>query len=91
MKSKLYINYDNGMGMSLSCFTSRDTYRLAFRVIRGWEHVQSVEIEAGMAKLKMRTREYAGGRYAVLSRGDGSIVSAWLLNGNRKGRNKGEY
>ena len=91
MKSKLHINYDNGMGMSLSCFTSRDTYRLAFRIIRGWDYVQSVEIEIGMIKLKMHTREYIGGRYVVLSRGDGSIVSAWVLNGNRNGRNKGEY
>ena len=35
MKRKLYINYENGTGMSLSCFTLRDAYRLAFRIIRG--------------------------------------------------------
>ena len=91
MKSKLYINYDNGTGMSLSCFTSRDTYRLASRIVRGWDHVKSVEIETGMTKLKMYAREYAGGRYMVLSRGDGSIDSAWVLNGNREGRDKGDY
>ena len=88
MKSKLYINYDNGTGMSLSCFTSRDTYRMAFRIVRGWGYVQSVEIEIGMTKLKMRVREYAGRRYIVLSRGDGSTVSAWVLNGNQEGRDK---
>ena len=91
MKSKLYINYDNGTGMSLSCFTLRDTCRLAFRIVRGWDHVKSVEIETGMTKLKMYAREYAGGRYMVLSRGDGSIDSAWVLNGNREGRDKGDY
>ena len=84
MKSKLYINYDNGTGMSLSCFTSRDAYRMAFRIVRGWGYVQSVEIEIGMTKLKMRVREHAGGRYIVLSRGDGSTVSAWVLNGNQE-------
>ena len=91
MKSKLYINYENGTGMSLSCFTTRELYRLAFRAIRGWDYVQSAEIETGIAKLKMCAREYAGGRYVVFSRGDGSIVSAWMLNGNRKGRNKDNY
>lgn len=91
MKSKLYINYDNGTGMSLSCFTSRDAYRLAFRIIRGWDYVQSVEIETGMTKLKMYAREYAGGRYIVLSRGDGSIDSVWVLNGNGRGREKSDY
>lgn len=91
MKSKLYINYDNGTGMSLSCFTPRDTYRLAFRIIRGWDYVQSVEIETGMTKLKMYAREYAEGRYIVFSRGDGSIVSAWVLNGNGRGREKSDY
>lgn len=91
MKSRLYIKYENGTGMGLSCFTTRELYRLAFRAIRRWDHVQSAEIETGTAKLEMCAREYAGGRYVVLSRGDGSIVSAWALNGNRKGRNKGEY
>lgn len=91
MKRKLYINYENGTGASLSCFTTRELYRLAFRVIRRFDYVQSVELEAGMTKLKMHAGVYSGGRYIVLSRGDGSIVSAWALNGNRKGRNKGEY
>ena len=91
MKSKLYINYENGTGMSLSCFTTRELYRLAFRAIRGWDYVQSVELEAGMTKLEMHAEVYSGGRYVVLSRGDGFIVSAWALKGNRKGRNKGEY
>lgn len=88
MESKLYINYDNGTGMSIRCFASRELYRMASRIVRGWEYVQSVEIETGMTKLKMRVREYAGGRYMVLSRGDGSAVSAWLLNGNQEGRDK---
>lgn len=91
MQRKLYINYENGTVTSLSCFTTRELYRIAFRVIRGWDYVQSVEIETGIAKLKMRVREYAEGRYVVLSRCDGSIVSAWVLNGNRNGRNKGGY
>ena len=50
-----------------------------------------MEIETGMTKLKMYAREYAGGRYMVLSRGDGSIDSVWVLNGNREGRDKGDY
>lgn len=85
MKSKLYINYENGTGMILSCFASRDAYKLAFRIIRGWNYVQSVEIKLGTTNLKMYARECPGGRYVVLSRGDSSIDSAWLLNGNRKG------
>lgn len=91
MKNKLYINYENGTGMSLSCFTSRELYRLAFRIIRGWNHVQSVEMVLGTTNLKMYAREYPGGRYVVLSRGDGSTVSVWVLNGNREGRDKGDY
>lgn len=88
MKNKLYINYENGTGMSLSCFISRDLYRLASRIIRGWDHVQSVEMVLGTSNLKMYAREFPGGRYAVLSRGGGSIDSVWLLNGNREGRDK---
>lgn len=91
MKNKLYINYDNGTGMSLNCFETAFAYKMASRIVRGWDYVQSVEIETGMTKLKMYAREYAGGRYMVLSRGDGSIVSAWVLNGNREGRDKGDY
>ncbi len=91
MKSKLYINYDNGMGMSLNCFKAAFAYKMASRIVRGWDYVQSVEIETGMTKLKMYAREYAGGRYIVLSRGDGSIVSAWVLNGNGRGREKDDY
>lgn len=91
MKSKLYINYDNGTGMSLNCFTTAFAYKMASRIVRGWDHVKSVEIETGMIKLKMYAREYAGGRYMVLSRGDCSIVSMWVLNGNREGRDKGDY
>lgn len=91
MKTKLFINYENGTGMSLSCFTSRDSYRLASRIIRGWDYVESVELETGMTKLKMYAREYAGGRYMALSRGDGSIVSVWVLNGNQRGREKDDY
>lgn len=91
MKSKLYINYDNGTGMSLNCFKTAFAYKIASRIVRGWDNVKSVEIEAGMIKLKMYAREYAGGRYMVLSRGDGSIDSVWVLNGNREGRDKGDY
>lgn len=91
MKSKLYINYDNGTGMSLNCFKTAIAYKIASRIVRGWDHVKSVEIETGMTKLKMYAREYAGGRYMVLSKGDGSIVVAWALNGNREGRDKGDY
>lgn len=91
MKSKLYINYDNGTGTSLNCFKTAFAYKIASRIVRGWDHVKSVEIETGMTKLKMYAREYAGGRYMVLSRGDGSIDSVWVLNGNREGRDKGDY
>lgn len=91
MKRKLYINYENGTGMSLSCFTLRDAYRLAFRIVRGWDYVQSVEIELGTTYLKMYAREYPGGRYLVLSRGDSSIDSVWALNGTRKGRDKDDH
>ena len=91
MKSKLYINYDNGTGMSLNCFKTAFAYKIASRIVRGWDHVKSVEIETGMTKLKMYAREYDGGRYMVLSRGDGSIGSVWVLNGNREGRDKGDY
>lgn len=91
MKSKLYINYDNGTGMSLNCFKTAFAYKIASRIVRGRDHVKSVEIETGMTKLKMYAREYAGGRYMVLSRGDGSIDSVWVLNGNREGRDKGDY
>lgn len=91
MKSKLYINYDNGTGMSLNCFKTAVAYKIASRIVRGWDYVKSVEIETGMTKLKMYAREYAGGRYMVLSRGDGSIDSVWVLNGNREGRDKGDY
>lgn len=87
----LTINYENGTGMSIRCFTSRDAYRMASRIVRGWDYIQSVEIEIGMTKLKMRVREYTEGRYMVLSRGDGSIVSMWVLNGKREGRDKGDY
>jgi hypothetical protein len=89
--ANLTINYENGMGTSIRCFASRDAYRMASRIVRGWDHVRSVELETGMTKLKMYAREYAGGRYMVLSRGDGSTVSAWVLNGNREGRDKGDY
>lgn len=88
MKSKLYINYDNGTGMSLNCSKTAFAYKIASRIVRGLDHVKLVEIETGMTKLKMYAREYAGGRYMVLSRGDGSIVSAWVLNGNGRGREK---
>lgn len=91
MKSKLYINYDNGTGMSLNCFKTAVAYKIASRIVRGWDHVKSVEIETGMTKLKMYAREYAGGRYMVLSRGDGFTVSVWVLNGNRRGREKDDY
>lgn len=89
--AKLMINYDNGTGMSLNCFKTAFAYKMASRIVRGWDHVKSVEIETGMTKLKMYAREYAGGRYMVLSRGDGSIDSVWVLNGNREGRDKGDY
>lgn len=86
--AKLVINYENGTGMHLRCFATRDSYRMASRIVRGWDHVKSVEIETGMTKLKMYAREYDGGRYMVLSRGDGFIVSAWVLNGKGEGREK---
>ncbi len=89
--AKLVINYENGTGMILRCFSTRDSYRMAARIVRGWDHIRSVEVEKGMTKLKMYAREYAGGRYMVLSRGDGSIDSVWVLNGNREGRDKGDY
>lgn len=88
--AKLVINYENGTGMHLRCFATRDSYRMASRIVRGWDYVQYVELETGTTKLKMYAREYAGGRYMVLSRGDGSIVSSWVLNGNREGREKGD-
>lgn len=88
--AKLVINYENGTGMHLRCFATRDSYRMASRIVRGWDYVQSVELETGTTKLKMYAREYAGGRYMVLSRGDGSIVSSWVLNGNREGGEKGD-
>lgn len=91
MQGKLYINYEDGTGMSLSCYSSRDLYRMAFRIIRGWDYVQSVEIELGTMYLKMYAREYPGGRYIVLSRGDGSIDSVWALKWNRKGRDKDDH
>jgi hypothetical protein len=88
--AKLMINYENGTGMSLNCFKTAFAYKIASRIVRGWDHVKSVEIETGTTKLKMYAREYAGGRYMVLSRGDGSIVSSWVLNGNREGGEKGD-
>ena len=87
--AKLVINYENGTGMHLRCFATRDSYRMASRIVRGWDYVQYVELETGTTKLKMYAREHAGGRYMVLSRGDGSIVSSWVLNGN--GREKSDY
>lgn len=89
--AKLMINYEDGTGASLNCFKAAFAYKIASRIVRGWDHVRSVELETGMTKLKMYAREYAGGRYMVLSRGDGSTVSAWVLNGNREGRDKGDY
>ncbi len=89
--AKLVINYENGTGMRLRCFATRDSYRMASRIVRGWDHIQSVELEMGTTKLKMYAREYAGGRYMVLSRGDGSTVSVWVLNGNQRGREKDDY
>ena len=89
--AKLMINYENGTGMRLNCFKAPFAYKLASRIVRGWDYVQSVELEIGMTKLKMYAREYAGGRCMVLSRGDGSTVSVWVLNGNREGRDKGDY
>lgn len=91
MKRKLYTNYENGVRISLSSFSSRDLYRLAFRIIRGCNNVRSVEIWLGTTYLKMYAREYAGGRYIVLSRRDGSIASAWVLNGTREGRDKDDH
>ena len=91
MKRKLYTNYENGVRISLSSFSSRDLYRLAFRIIRGWNNVRSVEIWLGTTYLKMYAREYAGGRYIVLSRRDGSTASAWVLNGTREGRDKDDH
>ena len=82
--AKLMINYENGTGMRLNCSKSSFAYKMASRIVRGLDHIQSVELEMGMTKLKMYAREYAGGRYMVLSRGDGSTVSVWVLNGTGK-------
>ena len=91
MKRKSYINYENGERISLSSFSSRDLYRLAFRIIRGWNNVRSVKIWLGTTYLKMYAREYPGGRYIVLSRRDGSTASAWVLKGTRAGRDKDDH
>lgn len=81
MKSKLHINYKSGVTMSLSCST-RFAYEAAFRIIRRLRFVRSVEIETQNMIFKMIAREYPGGRYAAIYRADGSIVSAWVLNGD---------
>ena len=88
MKSELYINYESGVRMGVPCSTARFAYETAFRIIRRLRCVKSAEIVIGRTIFKMIAREFPGGRYAVLSRGDDSINSVWLLNGNREGRDK---
>lgn len=80
MKSELRINYKSEVTVSLSCST-RFAYETAFRIIRRLRCVKSAEIETGRTIFKMIAREYPGGRYAAIYRVDGSIVSAWVLNG----------
>lgn len=83
MKSELHINYESGVRMSMSCSTACFAYKTAFRIIRRLRFVKSVEIETGGTIFKMIAREYPGGRYAAIYRVDGSIVSAWVLNGRK--------
>ena len=80
MKSELHINYKSGVTMSLSC-SARFAYETAFRIIRRLRYVKSAEVETGKTIFKMVAREYPGGRYVAIYRVDGSIVSAWVLNG----------
>ena len=80
MKSELYINYESGVRMGVPCSTARFAYETAFRIIRRLCFVKSAEIVTETI-FKMIAREYPGGRYAAIYRGDGSIVSAWVLKG----------
>lgn len=82
MISELYINYESGVRIGVPCLTARFAYETAFRIIRGLRCVKSAEIETGRTIFKMIAREYSGGRYVAIYRGDGSIVSAWVLKGN---------
>lgn len=81
MKSELHINYESGVRMGVPCSTARFAYKTAFRTIRGLHCVKSAEIVTGGTIFKMIAREYSGGRYVAIYRGDGSIVSAWALKG----------
>ena len=81
MKSELYINYESGVRMGVPCSTARFAYETAFRIIRRLRCVKSAEMVTGGTIFKMIAREYLGGRYAAIYRGDGSIVSAWVLKG----------
>lgn len=97
MTSKLFraeviVSYGNGVRFYFPHSTVRLAYRELFRMIRKDRSIESAELVVGSTKkLKMHAREYSGGRYMVLSRCDGSTVSAWVLNGNREGRDKGDY
>lgn len=87
MKSKLYINYESGVRMGIPCSTVRFAYETAFRIVRRLRFVKSAEIVTGNTIFRMIAREYAGGRYIAIYRLDGSIVSAWVLNGGNKDDN----
>lgn len=84
MSGNLHINYESGVRMSMSSLSARSAYEAAFRIIRRFRFVRSVEIETGNTIFKMIVREYPGGRYIAIYRLDGSIVSAWVLNGGFK-------
>lgn len=84
MKGDLYINYESGVRMGIGSLSARSAYEAAFRIIRRFRFVKSVEIERQDMIFKMIAREYPGGRYIVIYRQDGSIVSAWALNGEIK-------
>lgn len=83
MKGTLYINYRGTVIMSMSSLTVRSVYEAAFRIIRRFDFVTSVEIETGNTIFKMIARDYPGGRYIAIYRLDGSIVSSWALTGRK--------
>lgn len=83
MKGALHINYRSGVRMSMSSLSVRSAYEAAFRIIRRFDFVTSVEIETGNTIFKMIARDYPGGRYIAIYRLDGSIVSFWALTGRK--------
>lgn len=84
-RALLNISYTNGTKCCIHCVETRDAYNAAYHIIRRWRFIESVEVGTGTVKLKMHIiREYGSGQYLVLTRGDGSVVSARALNGNRR-------